>query len=185
MSQPIRGREGHLVFPIGTENTNLVEDVEILLPVEFRWIPFCGFSEVENVAVNQRQGRPSCFFDRPVNTYLVESCFFFDRPEKKTNMVEDVKILLPVKFCWIPFCGFREVENISANQGRGGHLVFPISPKNTNLVEDIEILQPVKVRWILFCDVRWIVENVSANQRPGRPSCSSDCPEKHNLGRGR
>ena len=32
------------------ENINLVEDVEILLPDKFRWIPFSGFrEEVENV----------------------------------------------------------------------------------------------------------------------------------------
>ena len=36
MSQPIRGQGGHLVFPIGLKNTNLVEDVEILLPIKFR-----------------------------------------------------------------------------------------------------------------------------------------------------
>ena len=36
MSQPIRGQGGHLVFPIGQKNTNLVEDIEILLPVKFR-----------------------------------------------------------------------------------------------------------------------------------------------------
>ena len=36
MSQPIRGQGGRLVFPIGPKNKNLVEDVEILLPVKFR-----------------------------------------------------------------------------------------------------------------------------------------------------
>ena len=30
------GQGGHLVFLIGPKNTNLVEDVEILLPVKFR-----------------------------------------------------------------------------------------------------------------------------------------------------
>ena len=35
MSQPIRGQGGHLIFPIGPKNTNLVEDVEILLHVKF------------------------------------------------------------------------------------------------------------------------------------------------------
>ena len=66
MSQPIRGQGGHLVFQIGPKNTNLVEGVEILLPVKFRWIPFSGFrGEVENVSANQRPGRPSCFSDRP------------------------------------------------------------------------------------------------------------------------
>ena len=70
-------------------------------------------------------------------------------------------------------------------RGQGGHLVFPIGPKNTNLVEDVEILLPVKFRWIPFTGFRGEVENISANKRPGRPSCFSDRPEKHKLGRGR
>ena len=62
MSQPIRGQSGHLVFPISPKNTNLVEDIEILLPVKFRWIPFSSFrGEVENVSANQRPEGPSCF----------------------------------------------------------------------------------------------------------------------------
>ena len=66
MSRPIRGQGCHLVFPIGPKNTNLVEDIDILLPVNFGWIPFSGFrEEVENVWANQRPGRPSCFSDRP------------------------------------------------------------------------------------------------------------------------
>ena len=38
-----------------------------------------------------------------------------DRPGKKTEMVdlEDVEHLLSIRFCQIPFCGFRgEVENV-------------------------------------------------------------------------
>ena len=50
MSQPIRGQGGHFVFPIGPNNTNSVEDVEFLLTVKFRLIPFSGFrGDVENV----------------------------------------------------------------------------------------------------------------------------------------
>ena len=71
MSQPIRGQGGHLVFPICPKNTNLVKDIEILLPVKFRRIPFSGFrGEVKNVSANQRQGRPSCFSDKPENHKL-------------------------------------------------------------------------------------------------------------------
>ena len=71
MSQPIRGQGGHFVLPIGPKNTNFVEDVEILLPVKFRSIPFSGFrGEVENVSANQRPGRPSCFPIGPKNTSL-------------------------------------------------------------------------------------------------------------------
>ena len=105
---------------------------------------------------------------------------------KNTNLVEDVEILLPVKFRWIPFSGFRgEVENVSANQRPGWPSCFPIGPKNTNLVEDVEILLPIKFRWIPFSSFRGEVENVSSNQRPGWPSCFSDQPEKHKLGRWR
>ena len=72
------------LLPIGPKNTDLVKDVEILLPVKFRRILFSGFrEEVENVSANQRPGRPSCFSDKP---------------QKNANLVEDVEILLPVKF---------------------------------------------------------------------------------------
>ena len=66
-----------------------------------------------------------------------------------------------------------------------GYFFLLIGPKNTNSEEDVEILLPVKFRWIPFSGFRGAVENVSANQRPGRPSCFSDRPEKHKLGRGR
>ena len=36
MSQPIRSQGSHFVFLIGPKNTNLVEDVEILLSVKFQ-----------------------------------------------------------------------------------------------------------------------------------------------------
>ena len=66
MSPPIRGQGGHLGFPISLKNTNLVEDVKILLPVKFHEIPFRGLrGEVKNVSANLRPGRPSCFSDRP------------------------------------------------------------------------------------------------------------------------
>ena len=82
MSQPIRGQGGHLVFPTGPKNTNLVEDVEILLPVQFRCILFIGFrEEVENVSANQRLGGHLVF---PIGP-------------KNTNLVEAVEILHPVK----------------------------------------------------------------------------------------
>ena len=43
--KPIRGKGGHLGFPIDPKITNLVEDVEILLSVKFRQIPFSGCRE--------------------------------------------------------------------------------------------------------------------------------------------
>ena len=133
MSQPIRDKGGHLVFPIDPKNTNLVEDVGILLSFKFRWIPFSDFrGEVENVSANQRPGRPSCFSDRP----------------KNTNLVEGVEILLPVKFRWIPFSRFRgEVGNVSANQMRGWPSCFSDRPEKHKLGRG---------RWDLAsCQVSW------------------------------
>ena len=69
--------------------------------------------------------------------------------------------------------------------GHGGHPFLLIGPKNTDLVKDVDILLPVKFRRILFIGFREEVENVSANQRLGRPSCFSDHPKKQKLGRRR
>ena len=64
MSQPIRACGGHLGFPIGSKNTNLVEGIEYLLPVKFREILCSSFSgEVENVSANQSLWRPSWISD--------------------------------------------------------------------------------------------------------------------------
>ena len=47
---------------IGRKNTNLKEDIEILLPVKFPWIPFSGFrGEVENLSANRKPLLSSCF----------------------------------------------------------------------------------------------------------------------------
>ena len=71
-------------------------------------------------------------------------------------------------------------------RGQGGHYCYFDRPeKHNTMVEAVEILLPVKFLLILFSGFRGEVENVSANQRPGRPSCFSDRPEKHKLRRGR
>ena len=63
---------------------------------------------------------------------------------KNTNLVDDVDILLNVKFRLILFSGCsEEVENMSTIQKPGGHLGFQIG-QNTNLVKDIEILLSVQ-----------------------------------------
>ena len=67
---------GHIVFWISPKNTNVVEDVENLLSVKFRWIPFSGFiGEVKNVSANQRTGRLSCFSDQPENRKPGRGCW--------------------------------------------------------------------------------------------------------------
>ena len=139
--------------------------------MKFCWIPFSGFrGEVENVSSNQMPGRPSCFSDRPKNHKLGRGRWDLASCQVSLNSVQRFQR--------------RSRKCLSQSEARAAILFFPISPKNTNLVEDVEILLPVKFRWIPFSGFRGEVENVSANQRPGRPSCFSDRPEKHKLGRG-
>ena len=64
------------------------------------------------------------------------------------------------------------------------HFCLQIGPKNTNLVEDVETLLSVKFHWIPFSGFWGEVENVSANQRPGRPSCFPIGTKNTKLGRG-
>ena len=130
MSQPMRDRGG-------LKNTNLIEDVEILLRVKFRCIPCGSFrQEVENISANQRPGRPSCFSIGP----------------KITNLVEDggtLRYCLPSSFVKFPWVVSEEKNRkcLKQSDARAAILFFRIGPKNTNLVEDVEILLPVKFRW--------------------------------------
>ena len=78
----------------------------------------------------------------------------------------------------------RSRKCLSQSEARAVILLFRSARKNTNLVEDVEILLPVKFRWIPLSSFREEVENGSAKQRPGRPSCFSDRPEKHKLSKG-
>ena len=81
--------------------TNLFEDVDVLLPIKFRQIPFNGFrGKIENVSANRRLTRISCYSNQSENT----------------NLVGAVEILLPVEWRWNLFSGFRdEAENMKIN----------------------------------------------------------------------
>ena len=152
MSQQIRGKGCHLIFPFCLKNRNLVEDVEILLPVKFRWIPISGFEdEVENGSANQWPGRPSCFSGRPEKHKLGKG-----RCDLATRQVS----LNSNQRFWR-----RSPKCLSQSEARVVILVFPIDPKNTNLVEDIVILLPVKFRWIPFRGFREEVERTDDGQR--------------------
>ena len=91
---------------------------------------------------------------------------------KNASLVEDVEILLPVKFCWILFSGFRgKVENVSANLRPGRPFCFSDQPEKHKLGRGRWDLASYQVSSNSFHSFRGEVENVSANQRPGRPFC--------------
>ena len=171
-----------------------------LFPAKFRWIPFSGFrGEVENVSDNQRPGRPSWFSDRPEQ--FVRGCWYLafyqislnsaqrmkmsrtksqpirgqgghlDFPIGPKNLLEDVDILLSIKFRWILPSGWRcRKLNPSQSEVKAAIWIFRSARKSTNLVEGVAILLPVKFRWIPFSCFRWEFETVSANQRSWQSS---------------
>ena len=66
MSQPIRGRDGHFVFPISMKNTNLVEDVEVLLHVKFLSILMWRFQRRGRKCLSQSEAGVATSFFRSV-----------------------------------------------------------------------------------------------------------------------
>ena len=155
---------------IGLKNTKLVEDVEILLTVKFRWILFSSIREVENVSANQRPGQPSCFSYRHEKDEFGRGHWDLASFQVSLNSIQQFQ---------------RRSRKYLSQSGTRDAILFFDRPININFVEDVEILLLVKFRWIPFSGYKGEGENVSANQRPGRPSCCSDQPEKHKLGRGR
>ena len=125
-------RASILFFPISPKKTNLVEDVEILLPVKFRWILFSGFrGEVKNVSANQRPGWPACFSNRPEKHKLGRGRRDLASCQVSLNSVKQFQ---------------RSRKCLSQSEVRAAILFFRSARKNTNLVEDVEILLPVKFR---------------------------------------
>ena len=152
-------RTAILFFGFCPKNTNLVEDVEILLPVKFCSIPFSGCKGVvENVSANQRPGRPSSYFsDRLEKHKLCRGYWDLASCQISLNSVQRFKT--------------RSRKCLSISEARAAILFFRSAQKNTNMVEDIQILLPIKIRWIPISGFRRSVENVSENQTPGRQSC--------------
>ena len=87
---------------------NFIGNIEYLLPVDFRQIPFSGCRrDVENLSADQRPERP----------------FFMMNQSENRNSVKDVEYLLPVKFRQNPFSGCR---------GEMSRLALTDWPKNFN-----------------------------------------------------
>ena len=92
-----QSREPIRVFTLSPKNTNVIEDVDTLIPVHSHWILFASYrEEVENVSATRRPGRP---------------IGLSDQHQKHKLGQQDIEILFPVRFRWIPFDGNREVRS--------------------------------------------------------------------------
>ena len=156
------------VFSIGPKNTNLVKDVEIFASYQVSSYSVQQFQRRSKKGISQSEARVAILFfwsARKTQTRwrTLRSFFLSSFVEFRSAVSEEKsKMSQPIR-------------------GQGGHLVFPIGLKHTHLVEDVEILLPDKCRQIPFSGFRGEVENVLANQKPGRPSCFSDRPKNTNL----
>ena len=83
MSQPIRGRDSHSVFPIGPKNTTWQRTLGSCFLSRFVEFRSVVSEKGEKCLSESETGQPFCFTDRSKNRYLVK----------------DVEILRPIKFC--------------------------------------------------------------------------------------
>ena len=83
MSQPIRGQGSHLVFQIGPKKTNFVRTLRSCFLSSF--VEFCSVVSEEKLKMSQPIRGQGGHFVFPIGP-------------KNTNLVEEVEILLPVKF---------------------------------------------------------------------------------------
>ena len=107
------------------KNTNLVEYVEIFLPVKFRWIMLSSCrEEVENFSAKLKARTAILVFR------ISRSSWFSDQPKENpkklgTRNWVTVTVLASCQFCHIPFSGFRgEVSSLCKSEARTAIFVF-------------------------------------------------------------
>ena len=167
------------LFTHWPENTKLVEDVEILLPVKFHWIQFSSFrEEVENVSANQTPVRPSCFSHQPEKHKLDRGHWYLASCQVSLNSVQ--RFQRRSRKCAV--IGKRFLPNGP----------FSAFFNDFEIVNGPFLINLHRLLWAIYQVNGTMAHgplpsqslNVSANQRPGRPSCFSDQPENDKLGRG-
>jgi hypothetical protein len=88
---------GHLGFPIGIKNSNLVKDIPMIIPLQFGFSQFISFREEDlwNFSQSEHIIGPGSHIEYPTGT-------------KNSNFVEDHPRNLPAKFGSNRPCGFGE-----------------------------------------------------------------------------
>ena len=168
----------------GIRTWSYVHKNKVIHKISDQYVKACRRKVQKTVTDGRTDGRTETRTDGHHHTIIRP---VWRRAYKNTNLVEDIEILLPVKFRWIPFNSFRwKVENVSANQRPGWQSYFFDRPEKHKLGRGHWDLASCQVSLNSIQQFkRRKVENISANQRPGRPSCFSDRPKKHKLGRWR
>ena len=164
------GQGGNFYSLFGPKNTNLVEDVKILLLSSFA--EFCSAVSEEKskyVSANQRPGRPYCFLDQPQKHKLGRGRWELAFCQVSLNSVQR----------------FQRRSRKCLSQSETRRLsCFSDQPEKHKLGKGRLDLASCQVSLNSVQRFYREVKHVSANQRPGRPSCFSDLPEKRKPGRG-
>ena len=108
--------------------------------------------------------------------YNLPTFLFTDQPKKyKIGRGRWVPASCQVSLNSVQRFQRRNRKYLSQSEPRAAILFFRSARKH-KLGRGHWDLASLKFRWILFSGFRGEEENVSANQRPGRPSCFSDRP---------
>ena len=88
---------GHLGFPIGIKNSNLVKDIPMIIPLQFGFSQFISFREEDlwNFSQSEHIIGPGSHIEYPTGT-------------KNSNFVEDHPRNIPAKFGYNRPSGFGE-----------------------------------------------------------------------------
>ena len=121
---------GHLGFPIGIKNINLVKDIPMIIHLQFGFSQFISFREeyLWNFGQSEHIIGLGSHIEYPTGT-------------KNSNFVEDHPRNIPAKFGSNRPSGFGEEDlwNFSQSEhiiGPGSHIEYPTGTKNSNFVED-------------------------------------------------
>ena len=151
MFQPIRGQGGHLVFPIGPKNTNLVEGVEILLPIKFSLNSVQRFQRRSRKCLSQSEARrPSCFSDRlekhKVGRGRWRSCFLSSFVEFCSAVSEKKSKISANQMPGRPSCFSDRLEKYKLGRGRSDLASCQVSFEFSSAVSEkkSKMSQPIR-----------------------------------------
>ena len=118
-----QGQGGHLVFPISPKNTNLVEDVEILIPVKFPLNSAQRFQRRSRKCLGQSEARTAMLFFRSTRkTQLGRGHWDLASCQVSLNSVQRfqrrIKVISAIQRSWRSSCFSDWPEKKKLGRGR-------------------------------------------------------------------
>jgi hypothetical protein len=118
---------GHLGFPIGLKNSDLIKDIPMIIPLQFEFSQFISFHNY------QVRGHTS---------FLV---FSSPGPKVQVNYCHHLASVV----CCLSSVNFSHFKLLLRNHGG-----FPIGLKNSDLIKDIPMIIPLQFEFSQFISFR-------------------------------